>query len=170
VREFLSRFYCPEIQVCLCNRFSHSQSSGKSTSQSLLSRHHRKIAQMISSLCLLDIPFWSWFLFDNIAHWCSSDSFWLLRKHIRLFQEFYHCHHLASLLNLIHLLLFHCMNLILIRTRGRFHPSSNYLQYRPHVHYRCHSTHLNTPQRRCTTIPVLPWSVCHRTLSKHVAQ
>ena len=40
-------------------------------------------------------------------------------------------------------------------TRGRFHPSSNYLQYRPHVHYRRHLTHLNTPERRCKTIPVV---------------
>ena len=67
--------------------------------------------------------------------------------------------------------MFHCRNLTHLRTRGHFHPSSNYLQYRPHVHYRRHLTHLNTPERRCTTIPVvLPWSLCRRTLSKHVAQ
>jgi hypothetical protein len=54
-----------------------------------------------------------------------------------------------------HLHLFHCRYLTLHWTRGRFHPSSNYLQYRPHVHYRRHLTHLSTPERRCTTIPVV---------------
>ena len=66
--------------------------------------------------------------------------------------------------------MFHCRNLTLLRTWGHFHPRSNYLQYRPHVHYRRHLTHLNTPECRCTTIPViLPWSLCHRTTCKHVA-
>jgi hypothetical protein len=51
--------------------------------------------------------------------------------------------------------LFHCRNLTLHWTRGRFHPSSDYLHYRPHVHYRRHLTHLNTPERRFTTIPVV---------------
>jgi len=27
----------------------------------------------------------SWFLFENIAIWCSSDSFWLLRPHLSNF-------------------------------------------------------------------------------------
>jgi len=101
--------------------------------------------------------------------------FWQLlasaTTHIHLFQEFHHCQHLASLPNLIHLHLFHCSNLTLLWTRCRFHPCSKYLQYRPQVPYRRHLTRLNTPERRCTTIPVvLPWPLCHRTLSKHVAQ
>ena len=53
--------------------------------------------------------------------------------------------------------MFHCRNLTLLRAGGHFHPSSNYLQYRPHVHYRRHLTHLNTPECRCTIIPI----VCH---------
>ena len=75
--------------------------------------------------------------------------------HIRLFQEFHDCHHLAPLPNLIHLHLIHSRNLTLHWARGRFHPSSNYLQYRLHVHYRSHLTLLNTPERHCTTIPVV---------------
>jgi hypothetical protein len=87
--------------------------------------------------------------------------FWQLLSsvttHIRLFQEFHDCHHLASLPNLIHLHLVHCRNLTLYWTLGRFHPNSNYLQYRPHVYYRRHFSHLNTPERRCTKSP----SSCH---------
>ena len=142
-------------------------------SQSPLSRRHRKISQMISRVCLLDIHSLS--VLVSLWQYCALVFFWQLLSsattHIHLFQEFHHCQHLASLPNLIHLHLFHCRNLTLLWTRGRFHPSSNYLQYRPHVHYRRHLTHLNTPERRCTTIPVvLPWSLCHRTLSKHAAQ
>jgi len=74
---------------------------------------------------------------------------------ICIFQEFHDCHHLAPLPNLNHLHLFHCRDLTLHWTRGRFHPSSNYLHYHPHVHYRRHLTHLNMTERRCTTIPVV---------------
>jgi len=70
-----------------------------------------------------------------------------MTTHIRIFQEFHDCHHLAPLPYLIHLHLFHCRNLTLHWTRGRFHPSSNCLQYRPHVHYRRHLTHLKTRQK-----------------------
>ena len=94
-----------------------------------------------------------------------------MTTNIRLFQEFHNWNLLASLLNLINLHLFHCRNLTLHWTRSRFHSSSNYLQYRPHVHYRRHLNHLNTSERRCTTNPVvLPLFLCHRTPSKHVAQ
>ena len=74
-----------------------------------------------------------------------------------LLQKLHHCQHLASLPNLIHLHLFHCRNLALLWNRGHFHPSSNYVQYRPHIHYRRHLTHLNKPERRCSKIP----SFCH---------
>jgi len=136
-------------------------------SQSLLSRRHRKITQMISRVCLLDINSLS--ILVSLWQYCALVFFWQLlasaTTHIHLFQEFHHCQHLASLPNLIHLHLFHCRILTLLWTRGRFHPRSNYLQYRRHL------TRLNTPERRCTTIPVvLPWSLHHRTLSKHVAQ
>jgi len=99
----------------------------------------------------------TWGQFDHIVKNMTT--------HICLFQEFHRCHHLAPLPNLIHLHLFHCRNLTLHWTRGRFHPSSNYLQFRPHVYYRRHLTHLNMPERRCTTIPVvLPlWYAPHIT-------
>ena len=54
--------------------------------RNLLSRRHRKITQMISRVCLLDIHSLS-VLFDKTAHWCSSDSFWLLRPHISIFSK-----------------------------------------------------------------------------------
>jgi len=107
--------------------------------------------------------------------YCALVFFWQLltsaTTRIQLFHEFHHCHHFTSLPNLIHLHLFHCRNFTIFWTRGSFHPSSNSLQYGLHVHYRRHLTHQNTPERRCTKIPVfLPWSLCHRKLSKHVAQ
>ena len=139
-------------------------------SQSLLSWRHRKITQIISRVCLLNIHSLSvlaslWQFFALVFFWQLLAS---VTTHIRLFQEFHDCHHLASPPNLIHLHLVHCRNLTLHWTRGRFHPSSNYLQYRPHVYYRRHFSHLNTPERRCTTIPVLPLSLCCR-IPKHVA-
>jgi len=83
--------------------------------------------------------------------------------HIRLFQDFYNYHHLASLPNLIHLHFIYCRNLTLHWTRGRFHPSSNYLQYRPHVHFLTSpntSKHARTSfhdnPRRLAIIPLPP--------------
>ena len=114
---------------------------------------------MISSLCLLDIHSLSvlvslWQYFTLVFFWQLLAS---VTTHICLFQEFHDCHHLASLPHLIHLHLFHCRNLTLHWTRSRFYPSSNYLQYRPRVHYRRHLIHLNTPERRCRPSP----SSCH---------
>ena len=142
-------------------------------SQSLLARRHWKITQMISRVCLFDINSLS--VLVPLWQYCALVFFWQLlataTTHNQLFQEFHHYQHLASPPNLIHLHLFHCRNLTLLWTRGSIHPSSNYLQYRPHVHYRRHIIRLNTPECRCLTIPVvLLWSVFQWTLSKHVAQ
>jgi hypothetical protein len=111
---------------------------------------------MISSVFLLDIHFLLVLdPFDNISHWCSSNSFASVSIQVHLFQKFYDWHRLPSLPNLIHLYLYNCTNLTLQWTRSRFHSSSNYLQYRPHFHYRRHLTRLNTSESRCTTIPVM---------------
>jgi len=132
-----------------------------------------KIYSNDSRVCLLDIHSFS--VLVSLWQYCALVFCWQCLAsaptHIHLFQEFHHCQHLASLPNLIDLHFFHCRNITLLWPRGRFHSSWNYLQYRPHVYYRRHLTHLNTPELRCTTIPVvLPWSLCLRTLSKQVAQ
>ena len=97
--------------------------------RNLLSRRHRKITQMISMVCLLDIHSLS--VPVSLWQYCTLVFFWQLvasaTTHIHLFQEFHHCQHLASPPNLIHLHLFHCRNLTLFWTRGHFYPSSNYL-------------------------------------------
>jgi len=127
---------------------------------------------MISRVCLLDINSLSvWFSLKILLIGVLLRAFGFCAHTYPSFPRILAQSIPSSLPNVIHLRLFHCRNLTHLWTRGRFHSSSNCLHYRPYVHYRRHLTRLNTPERRCTTIPVvLQWSLCHRRLSKHFAQ
>ena len=140
--------------------------------QSLLSRYHRKITQMISSVCVFDIH--SLRVLVSLWQYCALVYFWQILApatiHIHLFQEFHHCQHLASLPNLIYLHSFHCKNLTLLWTGVAFIPAQTVFN----IDLMSLSTSLNTSKhtrtslhdnrRRLSMIP------CHRTLCKHVVQ
>ena len=142
-------------------------------SQYLLSQLLRKITEMISNELLLDTH--SFPILDSPRKYCALVvlmTAFVICEHTYLYlQEFHHCQHISSLPILINLHLFHCREITLFWNRGRFHPSSNYLQYRPHVHLRLYLKRQNTPQSRCTkSALLLPSSFRHGTLSRHVAQ
>jgi hypothetical protein len=87
--------------------------------------------------------------------------------HIRLFQEFHDCHHLAPLPNLIHLHLFHCRNLILYWTGVAFIPTQTIfnivLMFTIDVTSKHARTSLHDNPRRLATMLC---STHHRTSQK----